>query len=79
VKSRILCFLSLAIGMIPKAGEACSVCFGNPESATTQAARAGILFLLVVTGLVLAGFSWTFLTWAHRSKILTSQDTHPHL
>jgi len=49
---------------------ACTVCFGNPDAATTKAAKAGILFLLVVTVCVLSAFGLVFLTWMKRAKEL---------
>ena len=48
----------------PTVALACPVCFGNPNSAQTRGAQAGILTLLVVTVAVLtsvAGFFFIYL------------------
>lgn len=68
-KSKNLSYLSI-LWLItqPKFANACSVCVGNPNSPLTKAANQGILFLLLLVGLVLAGFLFLFIFWAVRSK-----------
>lgn len=58
----------------PAAAEACSVCFGDPESPQGQAMKAGILVLLGFIGSVLAGFGGLFLYWMSRSRRLALTD-----
>ena len=45
---------------------ACPVCFGNPNSAQTKGAQAGILALLVVTVCMLAAFGGFFFVYLRR-------------
>lgn len=47
---------------------ACSVCFGNPQSAQTKAVWAGVALLLGVTGFVLGGIAFLAIKWALRAK-----------
>jgi len=45
---------------------ACPVCFGNPNSAQTKGAQAGILALLLVTVAMLASFAGFFFIYLRR-------------
>jgi hypothetical protein len=45
---------------------ACPVCFGNPQSAQTKGAQAGILALLLVTLTVLGAFAGFFFVYLRR-------------
>jgi hypothetical protein len=45
---------------------ACPVCFGNPQSAQTRGAQAGILALLLVTLSVLGAFAGFFFVYLRR-------------
>ena len=45
---------------------ACPVCFGNPQSAQTKGAQAGILALLIVTLSVLGAFAGFFFVYLRR-------------
>ncbi len=45
----------------PSLAQACSVCFGNPDSPHTQGMRSAILFLLTIIGGVLVAFAAFFL------------------
>ena len=49
---------------------ACSVCYGDPNSAMTQGAQAGVLVLLGVIGVVLTGLASLLLFWARRAAKL---------
>ena len=46
---------------------ACSVCYGDPNSAMTQGAKAGVLVLLGVVGVVLTGIASLLIFWARRA------------
>ena len=46
---------------------ACSVCYGDPNSAMTQGAQAGVLVLLGVVGVVLTGLGSLLLFWMRRA------------
>ena len=52
---------------------ACSVCYGDPNSALSQGAQAGVLVLLGVIGVVLLGFASMMVFWMRRAANLASQ------
>jgi len=49
---------------------ACTVCFGDPDSAETRGLRGAILFLLLLVGLVQVGFVRLFWVFRQRSRSL---------
>jgi predicted transporter len=51
---------------IPGLALACPVCFGNPNSAQTKAAQAGILALLGVTVAMLTSIAGFFFVYLRR-------------
>jgi len=52
----------------------CPVCFGDPSSPMTQAAKWGVLSMLVVVVGVLAGIAFVALTWARRARALAGAE-----
>ena len=50
--------------------QACSVCFGDPNSPLVKGAAMGVLVLAGVIGFVLTGVAGTSLFWLHRSRRL---------
>lgn len=78
MRSRIFVFSGTFLGgFMPASLWACAVCFGDPESKTTQAAIAGILTLLVITGGVLTGIAVLILKWVKNAKKLDSLQDSP--
>jgi hypothetical protein len=55
---------------LPDPAAACTVCFGDPQSAETRGLRGAILFLLVLVGLVQVGFVRLFWEFRRRSKAI---------
>ncbi len=53
---------------------ACSVCYGDPNSAMTQGAQAGVLVLLGVVGVVLTGLGSLLLFWMRRAAQLRAVE-----
>jgi hypothetical protein len=51
---------------------ACSVCYGDPNSAMTQGAKAGVLVLLGVVGVVLTGVASLLIFWMRRAARLNA-------
>jgi len=49
---------------------ACSVCYGDPNSAMSQGAQAGVLVLLGVVGVVLTGLASLLIFWMRRAANL---------
>ncbi len=49
---------------------ACSVCFGNPDSASSKAVGAAVLFLLGVVAFVLVAIAWTAFSWYRRARLI---------
>ncbi len=52
---------------------ACSVCYGDPNSAMSQGAQAGVVVLLSVVGVVLTGLASLLLFWMRRAAQLKAQ------
>lgn len=71
MKNAVISLSFILIGTTARTAYACSVCFGDPNSAVTKAVKSGVVFLLVVTGGVLGAMGWTFLTWAKRARQLS--------
>jgi len=64
-----------AIGMIvPDFVQACAVCFGDPSSPLTLGAKAGVLFMIGVLGVVLGGILAAIIFFIHRSRIVQVQS-----
>ena len=53
---------------------ACSVCYGDPNSAMTQGALAGVLVLLGVVGVVLTGIASLLVFWMRRAAYLRAAE-----
>ena len=53
---------------------ACSVCFGNPNSAQTKGVQAGILVLLLVTAAVLTAFGGFFFVYLRRRSRMFAES-----
>ena len=67
--------LTCSIGMIvPDFVQACAVCFGDPSSPLTLGAKAGVLFMIGVLGVVLGGIFAAILFFIHRSRIVQVQS-----
>ncbi len=58
---------------------ACSVCYGDPNSAMSQGAKAGVLVLLGVIGAVLTGFASLLIFWMRRAASLEALEHDPIL
>ena len=59
--------------LIASPAAACSVCYGDPNSAITKGAQAGVLVLLGVIGVVLTGLASLLLFWMRRAANLRAQ------
>ena len=66
---------SLVLLGAPAIALACPVCFGNPNSAQTKGAQAGILALLLVTVAMLASFAGFFFIYLRR-RIKLFEETN---
>ena len=64
----ILASLSVLLSAQPVL--ACAVCFGDPNSAMTLGAQAGVLVLLGVVGVVLTGLASLLIFWMRRAANL---------
>ena len=63
--------MSSAFALLPvDPALACTVCFGDPDSAETKGLRTAILFLLALVALVQVGFVKLFFTIRRRSRSL---------
>ena len=66
----ILVCLALLLSAAPAL--ACSVCYGDPNSAMVQGAKAGVLVLLGVVGVVLTGVASLLIFWMRRAARLNA-------
>ena len=66
--------LAVLVGMAAlldaQSSQACSVCYGDPNSGMVQGAKAGVLVLLGVAGVVLAGLASVLIFWMRRAANL---------
>ncbi len=71
---QILVTLSLlAITLLPKLAQACSVCLGNPHSEQVQGMKYALLLLLVVTAGTLASLAAFFIYLNRRARACGAQ------
>ncbi len=61
---------SLPTSLFAQPALACSVCFGDPNSAMGQGVQAGVLALLGVAGVVLTGLASLLIFWWWRATHL---------
>ena len=61
--------VTLAILATPGAAFACPVCFGQNDSPLAAAMNSGIVFMLGIVGVVLAGFASFFIYLMRRAKL----------
>ncbi len=79
MKVRALFFLSLGIFLMPSLLQACSVCFGNPDSLQSKALSGAILFLMATIGAVLGGIAVLAVIWSRRAKQLENSASKNRL
>lgn len=66
--------MGLAVLLLAEPVLACSVCFGgDPNASMNEGVRAGMLILLGVIGLVLAGLASLFIFWMRRAARLEAR------
>ena len=53
---------------------ACSVCYGDPDSAMSQGIQAGLLVLLGVVVMVLTGIASLMIFWMRRAAYLNALE-----
>lgn len=69
--------LGLALLASPGAAQACSVCFGDPDSPMAKGAVAGVAVMVGFIGFVLFGIAGTACFWMVRCRrIAMSQPTN---
>jgi uncharacterized membrane protein len=64
--------LLLALALQPNSLLACAACYGQSDSPMAKGMNAGIASLLVVVGVVLAGFAAFFVFLARRSATISA-------
>ncbi len=76
-KRRVYMVLAILIGagslLIAEPALACSVCAGDPNSALSQGAQAGMLVLLGVICMILTGLAALVLFWMRRAAQLEAK------
>jgi hypothetical protein len=64
---RLAWTVALALAAAPGPADACAVCFGDPASPTTRAAKLAVLTMIGVVAGVLAVIARTALVWNRRA------------
>lgn len=54
--------------------EACTFCFGDPNSHSTKGVKIAVLFLLGIVIFVLGAVACVIMTWVSRARRLSAQD-----
>ena len=73
---QILVTLSiLALTLLPKLADACSVCLGDPQSEQVQGMKYALLLLLVVTAGTLASLAAFFIYLIRRARACGAQPS----
>jgi hypothetical protein len=69
ITNRQLVFAGMGVGMavLPASDQACAACFGKSDDAMARGMNMGILALLIVITLVLAGLASFFIFLARRA------------
>jgi len=71
---KLSAFSAIVLLLLPKIGEACSVCFaGDPTQKASVALRNSVIFLLIVLLGVLALFTKFFISVAKRSELTSGE------
>jgi hypothetical protein len=77
MRVRILLAAVVAMTMIgPVRASACPVCFGDAQSAEVEGAKWAILFLVGLTGIVLAGIVAFAMHMRRRSRMTLGGTVH---
>jgi hypothetical protein len=69
-KAQFILGILAALASFAPSALACSVCFGDPNSAQSKALATAVLFLLGTVAAVLGAIFYSILVWAHRAKKL---------
>lgn len=70
----LVLFVGVTGMIVPDFVQACAVCFGDPSSPLTIGAKAGVLFMIGVLGVVLGGILAAIIYFIHRSRIVQVQS-----
>ena len=74
-KSHLILTMALIVLIIlPSNLYACAVCFGGPETSITEGLKLGMLFLLLLVGIVLGGISAFVWTMNQRAKQIKKHE-----
>ena len=68
--------VAAAFLLVPRLALACPVCFGQSDSPMAKATNLGIIVMLVIVGIVLAGFAAFIVNLARRANVAVQADTH---
>jgi hypothetical protein len=67
--------LAVLLVAVPRAALACPVCFGNSDAPMAKATNAGIIFMLGVVVLVLAGFASFIVHLVRQARLVNDQQS----
>ena len=72
---RIL-FLTLVLLAAPRLALACPVCFGQNNTPLGNAVKGGVILMLVLVGVVLAGFGAFIVQLNRRARAFAEESDH---
>ena len=77
VRMSLAIFACLGVLLWAQPVLACSVCYGDPNSAMYQGAQAGVLVMLGVVGVVLSGIGSVLIFWMRRAARFEALEEAP--
>jgi hypothetical protein len=66
--------ITLLLLAAPRAALACPVCFGQNDTPMGNAIKAGVILMLVLVGIVLAGFATFIVQLNRRARLFAEQN-----
>lgn len=66
--------ITLLLLAAPRAAFACPACFGQNDTPMGNAIKAGVILMLVLVGLVLAGFAAFIVQLNRRARLFAAQS-----
>lgn len=74
IPARLALLTCMVVTTLADQAAACSVCFGDSESAMAKGAAAGVLVLAGIIAFLLLSIASTGILWIHRSRRLVLME-----
>jgi len=73
MRTLLTCAATALLVLVPRAADACAVCYGSADSSMTAGLNSAILVLLGIVATVQVGFVALFVRFRRRSKKLQAE------